>query len=72
MLLHRIILNEGEQVVSLHRDGKVYATPPRLGFSQRLMKGQVDCVVGQYKAGATSADIREDLIATWNEQRSAA
>jgi hypothetical protein len=70
MLLHRIVLNEGDQVISLDAEGKVYATPPKHAFSQRLMKSYSDCVVGQYKPGASAVHIREDLVATWNDQRS--
>ena len=69
MLLHRIVLAEGERVISLDRDGKVFATPPANRLSRKMMAAHSDCVVGQYKPGATAAHIREDLIATWDEQR---
>jgi hypothetical protein len=68
----RLVDSEGSQVVSMDSDGKVYATPPRHPFSTALMKHYADNVVGTYGPASTAEEIRDDLVAQWDEARKAA
>lgn len=71
MSAHRIIEAEGPQVVSVDSDGQVYVTPLNHRFSQQLLKGYQDCIAGTYTKDATCEDIRDDLVAQWQEQKRA-
>jgi hypothetical protein len=72
LLIHRIILDEGDSVASIDSDGQVYVTPAAHDFSQALIQKYADCVVGHYNAKATAQDIRDDILAWFEEQQRSA